>query len=225
MRKKLMHDYIVDLAIRDAVEQNKSILILGNPRSGTHALASHIHVQLPDYEYFGQICSTDGTPRPWDQIEKLYTSSPALAHIIDYNSKSWLAADVDCIHQHCVIINIRRENKVKQFASLTYFNLTGGVNNPELRWHNHLSENTVIEPGTVTASEDQINQFIAEQLVDNFFSPDYFVNYEKLSFNRSKIVKNQFSYDLPLMFKNLDYVTERLGHWKYSSVYNPESQL
>ena len=214
-----MHDHIVDNAIATAVEQNKSILILGTPRSGTHALAAHIHAQLTHYEYFGQICSTDATPRPWDQIEKLYNPESALAHIIDYNSKSCLAANVDRMHEHCVIINIRREDKVKQFASLTYFTLTGGIDSP-MRWHNHLNENTMIEPGTITASEDQINQFIAEQLVDNFFSPDYFVNYEKLSFDKSHIVKNQFSYDLPLMFKNLDYVKERLGHWKYSSTYH-----
>ena len=146
----------------------------------------------------------------------MYTSAPGLAHLIDYNSKSRLALDVDRVHQHCVIINIRRENKVRQFASYTYFNLTGGVDGP-MPWHNHLSENTIIQPGTVTASEDQINQFVAEQIVDNFFLPDYFVNYEKLSFDKSPIIKNQFSYDLSLMFKNLDYVIERLGDWKYSS--------
>jgi len=209
-----MHDHIISEAIQYSINQNKSILILGSPRSGTHALGSVIHKQLADYEYFGEIGTINGTASPWNEIEKLYTSTSSIAHLVAMTSKLRLSLDVDRIHKHCVVIQLRRENKIAQFASYMYFHLTGGVNGPA--WHNHKITDTKIEPGSIVASDEQIDQFLLEQIIDDFFRPDYVVHYEQLNFDKSTVNKNQFSYDLPLMFKNLDHVTARLGHWKYS---------
>jgi len=209
-----MHDYIIGKATQDSINQNKSILILGSPRSGTHALGSVIHKQLANYEYFGEICAITNTLAPWNEIGKLYTPTLSIAHLVAMTSKLRVASDVDRIHDHCIVIQLRRENKIAQFASYMYFHLTGGVNGPA--WHNHKITDTKIQPGSIVASDEQIDQFLLEQIIDDFFLPDYTVHYEQLNFDKSTVNKNQFSYDLPLMFKNLDHVTDRLGHWKYS---------
>ena len=208
-----MHDYIIGEAIKKSIDQNKSILVLGSPRSGTHALGSVIHKQLANYEYFGEICAINDTLSPWNEIEKLYTSKLSIAHLVAMTSKLRVSSDVDRIHEHCVVIQLRRKNKIAQFASYMYFHLTGGVNGPA--WHNHKITDTKIGPGSVIASDEQIDQFLLEQMIDDFFKPNYVVDYEQLNFDQSTIKKNKFSYDISMMFKNLDYVVERLGKWKY----------
>ena len=208
-----MHDHIIGEAIQDSINQNKSILVLGSPRSGTHALGSVIRKRLTNYEYLGEICAINDTPSPWDEIEKLYTSISSIAHLVAMTSKLRVSCEVDRIHEHCVVIQLRRQNKIAQFASYMYFHLTGGVNGPA--WHDHKITDTKIDPGSVVASDEQIDQFLLEQIIDDFFKPDYVVDYEQLNFDQSTVRKNKFSYDISLMFKNLDYVVERLGNWKY----------
>ena len=129
-----MHDYIISQAIKDSINQNKSILILGSPRSGTHALGSVIRNQLSNYKYFGEICRITDNPAPWDEIKKLYSPTLSISHLVSMTSKLRVSSDVDQIHNHCVVIQLRRENKITQFASYMYFHLTGGVSGQE--WHN-----------------------------------------------------------------------------------------
>ena len=49
-----MHDHIISKAITHSIDQNKSILILGSPRSGTHALGSVISKRLGKWKYSEQ---------------------------------------------------------------------------------------------------------------------------------------------------------------------------
>jgi hypothetical protein len=199
-----------------AKTQNKNILIIGSARSGTHALGSQLSVMDTSMTYLGEICTIDDREEPWNEIKTLETTSPRkLAHLVSFTSKIRLSGQISKIKQTSLIVNLRRQNKLAQFASWTYFHQTGGRNN--IFWHNHLAEQTAIPPGSVTVTDDQIDQFLIEQLIDNFFVPDIVLNYEELTFDKSKIKKNQFFYDLPMMFSNLSHVKSRLENWQYTN--------
>jgi hypothetical protein len=74
----------------------------------------------------------------------------------------------------------------------------------------------LIKPNTITVSEEQLDQFIIEQTIDDFFLPDFVVCYEELHFKNSKYKKNEFSFDLKNIFTNLEFVEDRLTAWNYS---------
>jgi hypothetical protein len=55
-----------------------------------------------------------------------------------------------------------------------------------------------------------------EQLIDDYFLPDYNLCYEDLAFTQTAYQKNEFAFPLETMFSNLDYVKKYLDNWKYS---------
>ena len=204
---------IFDQIIQLAKNQNKNILIIGSPRSGTHALGSEL-AELSQFEYLQEICRVSDNLTPWKEIELLYnTDQPSIGQIVQLTPKIQLAKDVGVIKNHTVIVNIRRRDKIKQFASWMYFRVfdpTGFRG-----WHNHTVENTNVIQHTIQATESDILQFMLEQLIDDYFLPDFNLCYEELTFTKAKYQKNKFKYPLEEMFSNLDYVKEYLNNWRY----------
>ena len=54
-----------------------------------------------------------------------------------------------------------------------------------------------------------------EQLIDDYFLPDFNLCYEDLTFTKTKFQKNKFAYPLEEMFSNLDLVEQYLADWNY----------
>ena len=191
----------------------KNWLIIGSARSGTHALGSHM-ATAKNLHYLGEICKQDGESNAVQDMTKfLERSQPTLAQLVQFASKVKLSHMVPEIKAHCRVISLRRRNKVDQFASWIYFHKTGGV----LRsWHNHRISDMLLEPKSITASDEEIDQFIVEQIVDDFFVPDEILYYEDLSLAQSKFQKNQYAWDLKMMFVNLEKIQNRLGSWTYN---------
>lgn len=206
---------IIENIIESAKLLNKNILIVATPRSGTHALGSLFESTDSAVQNLGEICRADGTD-PLVDIQQIYQhSNLKVAHIVQLSAKIALSANLAILKQHALIINLKRRNKVKQFASWMYFHNTGGVNG---KWHNHDINDTILRPGSITVSSEDIDLFVTEQLTDDFFVPDHVLYYEDLTFDRSEVKKNRYSFDLPTVFSNLDYVEQRLKNWNYYSV-------
>ena len=204
---------MLSIILDHAKLSNKNILILGSPRSGTHALGSSMWAQQKKIDNLQEICKLDGTPDYWKEVEKLYAhDNLKIAHIVQFLSKIYLSGQVTTIKQHCVVVNLRRRDKLYQFASWMYFHQTGGVNGA---WHNHLTTDTKLAEKSITATPGDIEQFLSEQMLDDFFSPDYVVYYEDLTFQNSQINKNQYAFDLKNIFLNLEQVEHSLRNWKY----------
>lgn len=202
--------------INRAAQENKNILIIGSPRSGTHALGAELCVQ-GNGKNLMEICMVGYCANPWDDIDKL-SCSPKLttAQVVQMTPKLTLAENVNRIKQHNIIVNIRRRNKVDQFASWIYFRL----NDPTALhgWHNHTADKMRSSPASIQASDYDITQFKLEQMLDDYFRPDFNLCYEDLTFSaQTAFTKNQFPFPLPEMFSNLDYVKEQLSAWQYSS--------
>ena len=201
--------------IECAKNQQKNILIIGSPRSGTHALGSEL-CQRANGQNLEEICKVGYCADPWDDINKL-SNSPALttAQVVQMTPKLTLAENVDRIKQHNIVVNIRRRDKVAQFASWIYFR----VNDPTglHGWHNHTADKMRSTPASQEASAHDITQFKLEQLLDDYFLPDFNLCYEDLTFTHTKFKKNEFLFHLPEIFSNLDYVKEQLDQWQYSS--------
>lgn len=203
--------------LNQAQQLNKNVLIIGTPRSGTHALGSTFQTLDTAFNNLGEICKNDGTD-PLEDIKQIYNhTTPTVAHIVQLSAKTALSPQLDVLKQHAIIVNLKRNNKVKQFASWIYFHKTGGVNN--LKWHNHKSSDTLLTPHSITVTSEDIDLFVIEQLTDDFFLPDYVLFYEGLKFDSKNFKKNEYSFNIEEMFTNLDYVTQRLGNWKYSNYY------
>jgi hypothetical protein len=209
--------------IADAQQQNKNILIIGSPRSGTHALGALFRFADNSLNNLKEICKNDGS-NPQIDITKMYRHEKILvAHIVQLSAKIALAPDVGTLKQHNIIVNLKRNNKVSQFASWMYFHKTGGVNGT---WHNHLESDTTLLPHSITATQTDIDHFIIEQLTDNFFLADYVLFYENLVFESTMYKKNQYSFPIENIFSNIDYVKERLGHWKtFGYMHNNEDNF
>jgi hypothetical protein len=73
----------------------------------------------------------------------------------------------------------------------------------------------VINKQQILATQEDINQFLLEQTIDDFFCPDEILYYEDLNFEKSKFKKNQYAWDLLLIFSNLDFVKSKLDGWEY----------
>lgn len=199
--------------IQQAQQQQKNILVIGSARSGTHALGAEL-AMLSGATLLGEICAVSNNPEPWMEINQLYdTNGLTIAQLVQLIPKIQLAKDISKIKEHCVTVNIRRKNKVAQFASYMYFRVLDptGLHS----WHNHTTNKTRIQPGSVEATEDQITQFMLEQIVDDYFLPDFSLCYEQLTFTQNKFRKNQFAFPLETMFSNLDEVKNQLGSWNY----------
>jgi hypothetical protein len=93
-----------------------------------------------------------------------------------------------------------------------YFHKSGGIMR---NWHNHESNFMVINKQQILATQEDINQFLLEQTIDDFFCPDEILYYEDLNFEKSKFKKNQYAWDLLLIFSNLDFVKSKLDGWEY----------
>jgi len=201
--------------INRAAQENKNILIIESPRSGTHPLSAELCKQGKGTSLM-EICMVGYCANPWDDIDKL-SCSPRLttAQVVQMTPKLTLAENVSRIKQHNIVVNIRRRDKVYQFASWIYFRL----NDPTALygWHNHTADKMRSGPASVQASNSDIVQFKLEQMLDDYFLPDFNLCYEDLTFStQTRFKKNEFSFPLPEMFSNLDYVKEQLGTWQYS---------
>jgi hypothetical protein len=202
--------------LTQARNTNKNILIIGTPRSGTHALGSSFNVLDTEFINFGEICKNNGTD-PLEDIKKIYNHDIlSVSHIVQLSAKIALAPLIDSLKEHVLIVNLKRHNKVRQFASWMYFHRTGGVFG---KWHNHESSDTKLQPNSVTVTPEELDLFVVEQLTDDFFQSDYVLFYEDLHFNSVHYQKNQYSFEIEKIFSNLDYVEHRLAKWKYSAAY------
>jgi hypothetical protein len=190
----------------------KNILILGAPRSGTHALASVLKQQHLHLTYFGEIAMAQKGSCPWKDIEIFFDTTPCkLAHIVQSYGKLFALPAVDRIKEHTVIVEIRRRDKVKQFASWMFFKHIGAIYNFQHSGQDY------IEPGSLTVTLQDIESFIIDQIIDYAFAPDYTLYYEDLRLSESYIKKNQYVYPIEQLFSNLELVNEYLGNWKYNA--------
>jgi len=207
----VMYQTIIDCA----KQQQKNILIIGAPRSGTHALSAEL-CAISGAKNLQEICITGYCNNPWDDIDKLSNAQKfTIAQVVQLTPKIVLAENIEKIKQHNVIVNIKRMDKIHQFASWMYFRVidTTGFHG----WHNHTADKTRVKEKEITATKHDIDQFKLEQLIDDYFLPDFVLCYEKLTFNtQTEMFKNQFAFSLPEIFLNLDYVKEQLGTWQYS---------
>lgn len=195
-----------------AHQQNKNVLIIGTPRSGTHALGSLLNAVDKRFTNLGEICLNDGSD-PLIDIQRMYQHTrPVVAHIVQLSAKIALSVNLTILKQHTIIINLKRRNKVYQFASWMYFHSIGGING---KWHNHTESDTSVQPGSITVTKEDVDLFVTEQLTDDFFSPDYVLYYEDLNFEQSSYKKNRYQFSIEKIFNNLDYVQQRLTNWKY----------
>jgi hypothetical protein len=205
---------MLDTIINCATDSNSNILILGSARSGTHALGEALSCRATMFLNLREVCGVDDRLRPWDDILKFYNHTrPVIGHIVGFTSKIKLTASVDKIKKHCVVVNIKRNDKLKQFASWMYFYKTQA---PFELWHNHKPSNMLLPQGSITATEQDIEQFIIEQTIDDFFLPDFVVDYEKTDLSNNRYQKNQYAFDIESIFSNLDFVKQELGNWHYS---------
>ena len=201
--------------IQFAKEQQKNILVIGSPRSGSHALGAEL-AAISNATYLGEICKMSDKPTPWNEIQLLYnTDKLTVAQIVQLTPKIHLSHNVDTIKKHAVIVNVCRKNKVKQFASWVYFRL---LDPTEFRgWHNHHGDNTRVLQHSIVAQEQDLIQFMLEQLVDYYFLPDFNLCYEDLTFTQKRYQKNEFAFPIETMFSNLEYVEQYLKNWQYST--------
>ena len=198
--------------LESAYQQNKNLLIIGSPRSGTHALGSLCSAINSQFINLGEICKNDGVD-PLISIQQMYQHTRhVVAHIVQLSAKIALSEDLATLKQHTTIVNLRRRNKVDQFSSWMYFHATGGVNG---QWHNHSESDQKMQPGSITVTKEDIDLFVTEQLTDAFFLPNYILYYEDLKFEQPHYKKNQYQFDIKQIFSNLDYVKHRLENWKY----------
>ena len=200
--------------VQQAQQQNKNLLIVVSPRSGTHALGAEL-ASIGQAHNLGEICKVMNDPEPWNEIELLYdTPVLTVAQLVQLTSKLQLARRVEEIKKHAIVVNIRRVNKVKQFASWMYFR----VMDPTALhgWHNHTIEQTRVKQHSIEAQEQDISQFTLEQLLDDYFLPDFNLCYEQLTFTQTDYRKNQFPYPIETIFSNLSYVEQCLNNWNYA---------
>lgn len=185
---------------------------MGSPRSGTHALGSVISKQL-GFINLGEICQVDGATNAVEDIERILdTRQQKVAHIVQMLSKVQLSGKVSSIKKSCEIILLRRRNKLLQFASWMYFHKSGGV----LRdWHNHVLDTTAIGVGELCVTQNDIEQFLLEQMLDDFFCPDKIMYYEDIDFSSAEYQKNHYTQDITSIFSNLDFVKKHLADWNY----------
>lgn len=206
---------VFDKIIQQAIQQNKNILVIGSPRSGTHALGDELSRRITGSNYLGEICMVSDQPNSHQQIQALYdTDRITVAQVVQLIPKIQLAKNIDEIRSHAVIVNIRRKDKVKQFASWIYFR----VADPTALhgWHNHTQEKTRVTQNSIAVQPQDMEQFMLEQMIDDYFLPDFRLCYEDLTFTRTSYQKNTFAFPLEQIFSNLDYVTQCLGDWNYS---------
>lgn len=199
-----------------ARDSNKNILIIGSPRSGTHALGSLVSQLDTRFINHGELflSKRDHTEKLDDLIKICSHDTPSVSHVVQLLAKVFLSPYVDTLKDHVIVVNLKRNNKIKQFASWMYFNKFGSYTNTA---HNHKVQDTSAIPGSITATSEDVDRFMVEQLTDDFFLADYILYYENLDLKQSQYQQNQYSFPIETIFSNLEYVNERLRGWKYPS--------
>jgi hypothetical protein len=191
--------------------KNKNVLILGAPRSGTHALASVIHQWDLEFQYLGEIGMYQDNADSRKDFELFYDNTPKkLAHVVQTHSKIFAVSNTTQIKKHTTIIELRRRNKVKQFASWIFFKHIGAIYNFQHAGQDYLP------PGSLTVTLADIESFIVDQIIDSAFNPDHTLYYEDLDLGSSQIKKNQYVYPIEQIISNIDLVNEHLSNWKYN---------
>lgn len=209
---------MLEQIVHAAKAANKHMLVLAAPRTGTHALCQTL-TKISNARNFGEICKTGYCEDPWTDIDNFVNSDTvAVASVVQLTAKITLAENVEKIKQQCVIVNIKRQDLISQFTSWMYFR----VLDPTCLygWHNHTAQKTKVKPGEIVATQEDINQFKVEQMLDEYFLPDFRLCYENVDFSQQiKYRKNQFSFPLPQMFANLDFVEHQLSSWKFTTMH------
>ena len=202
---------VLDTIIKHSKSENKNILIVGAPRSGTHALASSIKYQDTTLQYLGEIGIIQHTEQPWQDLNQFYNNTPRkLAHVVQSCTKIFGLLKLSQVKQHTLIVEIRRRDKVKQFASWMFFKKIGAIYNFQHDGQDYMP------PGAITATLNDIELFMIDQIIDYSFNPDYILYYEELLFDQSQIKKNYYVYPIEQVFSNLNLVKEYLENWKYN---------
>jgi len=202
---------MLDTIIERSNQENKNILILGAPRSGTHALAASIKGLNSALTYLREISMNQRTEQPWQDLNQFCNSTPRkLAHVVQSYGKIFALPIVPEIKKNTVIVEIRRQDKIKQFASWMFFKKIGAIYNFQHDGQDYMP------PGSITVELTDIESFIIDQIIDRSFSPDYILYYEQLTFTQCPIKKNHYVYPIEQVFSNLDLVEKYLGNWKYN---------
>ena len=196
--------------LTDNAFDKKNILILGSARSGTHAFASVIHQYDSSLKYIGEIGMHQNNTEPWNDFDLFYSCKPRLlAHVVQSYSKIFSISKASKLKESTIIVELRRRNKIKQFASWQYFKHIGAIYNFQHNGQDYLP------PGSLTATQQDIEEFIINQIIDQAFNPDYIYYYEDLDLKNSKITKNQYVYPIENIFSNLEFVKNWLENWEY----------
>jgi hypothetical protein len=202
---------MVNYIVHQSQKENKNILILGSPRSGTHALASVMHQVDNSFVYLKEIGMIQKNSAPWQDFKVFFDNTPRkLAHAVQSYAKIFGVSQVQQIKKQTLIVSLRRRDKVKQFASWQYFQKIGAIYNFDHK------DQDFIAPGSITATMNDIESFIIDQIIDMSFAPDYVLYYEDLNLKQSNISKNVYCYPIENIFSNLDFVKDQLENWKYN---------
>ena len=132
-----------------------------------------------------------------------------MAHVVQSYSKIFSISKASKLKESTIIVELRRRNKIKQFASWQYFKHIGAIYNFQHNGQDYLP------PGSLTATQQDIEEFIINQIIDQAFNPDYIYYYEDLDLKNSKITKNQYVYPIENIFSNLEFVKNWLENWEY----------
>ena len=194
-----------------AQSQNKNILIIGSPRSGTHPMGSMIKKEKNALNYLGEIAMSQCSKTPWRDFDPFLSISarPMLAHAVQLNGKIGILPKIKQLKENSYIVNIRRRDKVKQYASWIYFKSIGAIYHFDHQFQDYVA------PKSYCVSYNDIEQFIIEQLIDDQFQADTTLYYEDIDFTKSTIKKNSYAFLPELMIENLDEVKFYLSDWKY----------
>jgi len=202
---------IIDDIVAQAVAENKNILIIGAPRSGTHALGSMI-ANNNSFKYNGEIFRLDINFSWQDDFNMLADhSNISVSQLVQYTSKIKLSKYINEFKKHGIFVNLRRRDKLKQFASWVYFNRYHNASG----WHSQTIEFNENLVGRFLITDEDIELFLVEQLLDSFYAPAYTLYYENLIFEGATQTKNVYKFDLTTIFSNLEFVKDQLADWHY----------
>lgn len=166
--------------------------------------------RAPYLDYLGEICQAQHGPEPWLEIlPMLDTQSIKLSHVVQGLAKVFLTAQVSEIKKNCVVVELRRRNKLQQFASWIYFRHIGAVYD-----FDHSGQHYVA-PGSIEITMGDIETFLLEQVLDRAFVADVTLYYEDTDFSESYVRRNRYQYPIHQAIKNFELAQQHLGNWQY----------
>ena len=171
----------------------KDLLIISSARSGSH--------------FYGKICEQNTRLKYTGELLEI-SDFNGIASIVQPLLKYRLLTSQKHILENKEIHILRRRDKVEQFRSWILFDLTG-------KHSGAVYDQTL---PSITISENQLDQFIAEQILDYSFISDKIVYYEDLleSHNVTSLKKNIYNIDMKTFVTNWDDVEYELGLFKYN---------